>query len=328
MSATVDTNGRITAPSFFTIDVEDWFHILGTPEAPKIDTWRQLDSRVERNLHRLLELLADAQVEATLFWLGWIADRFPKLVIRAQAEGHETASHGYEHLLAFEVGREAFLDDIITTSKLLEDITGNRVLGCRAPGFSVKSSTDWFYDVVRQAGYLYDSSVFPVLRGHGGMTGSPRDPYTVETRYGTLLEIPQSVVSIFGRDVCLFGGGYLRATPLRIIKWACRRMDKQNRPLCNYVHPRDIDPDQPRLPLPLVRRFKCYVNLRTTEAKLKWLLSARRYIRMDTFYKQFMTDQTEDSQIPDPQSSEVAKKRSSEPTITVEGGSSGLARKS
>lgn len=262
-------NGKLL--SCLTIDVEDWFHILDSPAVPSIEDRSSLESRIERNVEKLLTLLDSFSVKATFFWLGWAAEQHKSLVRKCHNSGHEVANHGYGHVLPYRVGKDGFKDDIERGKKILEDITGDTVRGFRAPGFGITEKALWAFDVIAESGHQYDSSVFPATRGHGGMSTSPLGPYFIETASGHLLEIPMSVVEVFGRRVSLFGGGYLRLATKQMIRWGISRLQKAQQPLIVYVHPREIDPDHPRLPLSLIRRFKCYVRLRSTLPKLAWL---------------------------------------------------------
>jgi polysaccharide deacetylase family protein (PEP-CTERM system associated) len=260
-------------PSFFTVDVEEWFHILDAPCTPSLNTWAQLESRFERSLRLILEIFHAYEQKATFFWLAWLAERHPDLVRTCQDLGHEIASHGYAHVLAYEVGQKEFREDIRKSKGILEDIIGAPVHGFRAAGFSTLNETRWTFDEVAAAGYSYDSSVFPASRGHGGMSLSPLVPHVIKTDAGPLVEFPQSVVSVAGRRFSLFGGGYLRIAPLALIRWGCRRLARDSRPLIVYLHPREVDPGHPRLRLPPLRYLKCYLNLKSTEGKLRWLSS-------------------------------------------------------
>ena len=255
----------------FTCELEDWFHILDSKNVPPIEQWPTLSLRAERNIEKLLELFNDTSVRATFFCLGWMAERMPHVVRQCQEAGHEIGSHGYAHIMAHGVSRASFREDIIRSRKILEDVTGKEVLGFRSPGFSVRNDNGWFFDVVREAGYRYDASVFPAHHGHGGFRTTDLGPHVIETATGPLVEIPVSTVKILGQRVCLFGGGHLRITPLPLIRWGLRRLHEAGQPLVVYVHPREVDPGHPRLPLGLWRRFKCYANLRSTMPKLKWL---------------------------------------------------------
>ncbi|MBW2004975.1 MAG: polysaccharide deacetylase family protein [Deltaproteobacteria bacterium] len=264
----------------FTIDVEDWFHILDNPASPKIDDWASLESRVDVGVNWLLELLDRYSVKATMFWLGWIAERNKSLLRRCVKAGHEIASHGYGHVLAYEVGSKAFFEDARRGKAVLEDITGCEVKGFRAAGFSTRDDTHWTFEKVALAGYSYDSSVFPASRGHGGAPNSKLEPFVVDTKAGKLVELPQSVIEVCGKRISLFGGGYLRLVPKWLIKLGVRRLRQASRPLIVYVHPREVDPNHPRLPLPLFRRFKCYVNLKSTLAKLEWICDNHVFVTM------------------------------------------------
>jgi polysaccharide deacetylase family protein (PEP-CTERM system associated) len=257
--------------SLFSVDVEDWFHILDVPSAPTISEWGSLPSRVEMNFTRLLDLFDEKNVKVTCFFLGWVGERFPNLVRDAAIRGHELASHGYGHRLVFEQTRQEFSEDVRRARGLLEDISGAPIRGYRAPGFSTTEETPWFFDVLAEAGYEYDSSVFPASRGHGGLRGGRREPH----RLGfdeKLMEVPITVADFMGRPMCFFGGGYLRLFPY----WLIRRMSKQvlaeGRPVVFYVHPREVDPSHPRLPMSRKRSFKSYVNLETTESKIRHIL--------------------------------------------------------
>lgn len=281
MSAQASTVRSVAPPAAplrsFTIDVEDWFHILDTDAAPEISRWHTLEARVDRNLETLLELLDETGVRATMFWLGWLAERHPELVRRCHDAGHEIASHGYGHVLAFRVGEAAFFQDIDRAKKLIEDVAGAPITGFRAPGFGITNETSWAFDAIKRAGYQYDSSVFPLPRGHGGMAGATLGPHWIETKHGALAELPMSAVEVLGRRLNLFGGGYLRLAPRPFIRWGIARLERSEQPLVVYIHPREIDPEQPRLPLPWLRRFKSYVNLETTLPKLRWLCETYRF---------------------------------------------------
>lgn len=254
--------------SVFSIDVEDWFHIMDLPSAPRLDEWQGLPSLVERNFFTLLDMLDRRKVRATCFFLGWVAERHPGMVREAAARGHEVASHGYAHDLVYEMSPSDFLADIGRAKALLEDIAGRPVQGYRAPAFSVTADTPWFFENLARAGYRYSSSVFPGGRQHGGLRTFTTAPCIVETPRGAIHEFPISVTSVFGIQRCFFGGGYLRLSPYPVIRWMARRVLADGRPLVFYLHPREIDPTHPRLATPFIRRVKLYSGLRSTAAKL------------------------------------------------------------
>jgi polysaccharide deacetylase family protein (PEP-CTERM system associated) len=255
----------------FSVDVEDWFHILDLPTTPDMASWSTLPSRVEANFLRLLDLFSDSSIgkprHMTCFFLGWIAERFPHLVREAVARGHEIASHGYAHRLAYTMTRSDFREDVHRSRLLLEDFGGAPVVGYRAPGFSSTAAIPWFFDELCATGYQYDSSVFPARRGHGGNPNSPLRPYYVAG--GSLLELPATVAEVGPARMCFFGGGYLRLFPYRIIRHMSRRVLASGAPLMFYIHPREIDPHHPRIQMPYRRRLKSYVNLHTTENKIR-----------------------------------------------------------
>jgi polysaccharide deacetylase family protein (PEP-CTERM system associated) len=256
----------------FTIDVEDWFHIMDLPTAPKMEQWSALPSLVGANFTRLLDMLDERGVKATCFFLGWVAERNPHLVRQAIERGHEVASHGYSHALIYEMSPDQFAHDIQRAKALLEDMAGRPVVGYRAPGFSVTEQTPWFFEKLIEAGYRYSSSIFPSTREHGGYRGFTPDPCIVETDSGKICEVPISLAALGSRRICFFGGGYLRLFPYPLIRRMTRQVLSEARPVVFYIHPREVDPAHPRLSMPLVRRIKSYIGLRSTEGKLRRLL--------------------------------------------------------
>ena len=255
----------------FSIDVEDWFHILDLPTTPEIAQWDSLPSRVENNFAKLLAILDERKAKATCFFLGWIAEKYPRLVREAARQGHEIASHGYEHRLAYEMTSQEFFEDAVRSKKVIEEICGQPVWGYRASGFSVTKDTPWFFDRLIEAGYRYDSSLFPASRGHGGLPNGRYAPYRLES--ADFVEFPATVERLLGKPICFFGGGYLRLFPYFLIRTMTRRVLRQERPAIFYVHPREIDLGSPRLAMGFKRRFKSYVNISTTEPKIKKVLS-------------------------------------------------------
>lgn len=260
-------------PSIFSIDVEDWYHILDVASAPPISQWDTLPARVEDNFRRLLDILAERDCRATCFFIGHIANRFPHLVREAAQRGHEIASHSYEHRLIYTMKPDEFLEDAIRSRQILEDISGTKVSGFRASGFSVTEQTPWFFEKLVEAGYTYDSSTFPASRGHGGMKMGRLAPHRLRTAAGELVELPVTVTEVLGKRLCFFGGGYLRLYPYPLVRRMSHAVIAEGRPVIFYVHPREIDPNHPRLSMGMARRFKTYINLRTTEAKLRNILA-------------------------------------------------------
>ncbi len=272
--------------NFFTIDVEDWYHIVDEFSMPKIEQWDSLPTIVEKDFLYLLDILDEYNTKATCFFLGYIARRFPHLVKIAKERGHEICSHGFYHQVVYSQTREEFYDDVSSSKKLLEDISGDYVFGYRAPSFSVIETTPWFFEVLIDAGYRYDSSVFPAKREHGGLKADLFEPFFIRTSNGVLLEIPISISRFLFLQTCFFGGGYLRFFPMWLINHMVKKVNAELRPVVFYVHPREIDPVQPKLKSSLKRRFKAYVNLRTTEKKIREILSKNYFQRMSDFYKE------------------------------------------
>jgi len=254
--------------SIFSIDVEDWFHILDVPAAPDYSEWGNLPARVERGFAKLLDALSENRAKATCFFLGWVANRNPHLVREAVSRGHEIASHGFRHELVYTLERSKFGEDAAGSRKALEDIAGTAVAGYRAPGFSVTADVPWFFDELIRAGYTYDSSVFPAGRGHGGMNTDDLAPHWIVRENGRIMEFPMTVAKVLGRRVCFFGGGYLRFFPYRLTRRMAASVAREGRPVIFYIHPRELDPGQPRLPMNALRRFKSYVNIGRTEQKI------------------------------------------------------------
>jgi polysaccharide deacetylase family protein (PEP-CTERM system associated) len=256
----------------FSVDVEDWFHILDVPSGPKIADWNSLPSLVEKNLLKLLDILSRNNVRVTCFFLGWVAQKFPHLVRETANRGHEIASHGFSHELAYRMSSQQFLEDASKSKKVIEDIGGNAILGYRSSGFSVTEETPWYFEKLMEAGYTYDSSVFPAPRGHGGLKTKRYAPYLVSNETGKLIEFPITVKEVFGKPICFFGGGYLRFFPYFLIRRMSSKVLEEGRPVIFYVHPREIDPNHPRMSMGLKRKFMSYTQLRTTESKIRRLL--------------------------------------------------------
>jgi polysaccharide deacetylase family protein (PEP-CTERM system associated) len=257
----------------FSVDVEDWFHILDLPSTPPLSEWDALPSRVEKNFMTLLGIFAEGNIRVTCFFLGWVAAKYPHLVRAAQSFGHEIASHGYAHRLVYQMTPEEFLDDAVHAKQVLEAVGGCEVIGYRASGFSVTQKTPWFFEKLSEAGYRYDSSVFPGTRNHGGMAGADYAPYRISLSRGDLMEFPITLTKILNTSVCLFGGGYLRLAPWALIQRGAAKVLGEGRPVVFYLHPREIDPEHPQLEMSQLRRFKSYVNLAATEAKVRRILS-------------------------------------------------------
>jgi len=257
-----------------SFDVEEWFHILNLPTSPPSSAWNNLEKTVERNTHRLLDILAEHNTTATFFLLGWVAKRYPSLVRTIHAAGHEVGSHGSMHELVYEQGQERFRDDLIRAHGELEDLIGSAVFGYRAPGFSITPDTPWAFEEIRGAGFIYDSSVFPASRNHGGLPGARTQVNSIALPSGEhLIEFPITVLTFYKFHIPFSGGGYLRLFPYPFLRYGIQTVNRKGQPACIYLHPREIDPSHPRISMSKRRTFQSYVNLHTTESKLRCLLS-------------------------------------------------------
>jgi len=264
----------------FSVDVEDWYQVADFEAVVGLDAWDRYESRVARNTDRVLALLDEAGVKGTFFVLTWNAERHPEIVRSIASAGHEVACHGHAHRLIYEQSPDAFRDDVTRAKRLLEDITGTPVLGYRAPSFSITSRSLWALDVLLDAGFRYDSSVFPVRDSLYGLPDAQRFPYVIRERDGSrLLEFPITTTRLRGRNLPLGGGGYLRMLPYRYMAWGMRRVNRDERqPTVVYVHPWEVDPEQPRMRTAGRRGFSThYVGLARTEAKLRRLLREFRF---------------------------------------------------
>jgi polysaccharide deacetylase family protein (PEP-CTERM system associated) len=268
-----------------TIDVEDYFQVSAF--APHIDraSWPTRECRVEANIDLILGILADGNVKATFFTLGWIAERYPAMVKRIVAGGHELASHGYGHMRASDQDLGEFSTDIITAKALLEDIGGQAVLGYRAPSFSIGHGNLWALEALHQAGYKYSSSIYPIAHDHYGMPDAPRVPFYPHGPDG-LLEVPITTVQLMGRNLPAGGGGYFRLLPYALSRWMMRRVntvDQQS--AIFYFHPWELDPGQPRpAGAGAKTRFRHYVNLGRMEGRIRQLTRDFAWDRMDNLF--------------------------------------------
>ena len=267
-----------------TIDVEDYFQVSAFAKNINIDDWDSLESRVEMNTNRLLDLFESHNAKATFFMLGWVAKKFPELVKRIVKDGHELGSHGMMHQLASLQTPEEFQTDVGDTKRLLEDIVGDKVVkGYRAPSFSFTKSNLWVYDILKKEGYHYSSSVYPVVHDHYGIPDAPRSRYTTESGID---EIPLSTLKIMGKNMPISGGGYFRLYPYFLTRWAIKRFaNQEENAYIFYMHPWEIDPEQPRIEgISLKSRFRHYLNLSRTEKRLSKMLSDFEWSSMAELY--------------------------------------------
>lgn len=265
-----------------SVDVEDWFQVGAFENVIERDSWDGLRDRVERNCEAILELFAEADVQATFFTLGWVAQRHGPLMRRIAAAGHEIASHGWDHARVFRLGRESFAKDLDMSRKAIEDAAGVAITGYRAPSFSIDSRTPWAYMVLAEQGYSYSSSVAPISHDHYGWREAPRFAFK-PLPWSDLIELPVTTAELGGKRFAAGGGGFFRVLPYGFSRWAIRQVNRRDeRPAIFYFHPWEIDPDQPRVPnAPLKSKLRHYTNLDGMAGKLRQLIHDFRWGRMD-----------------------------------------------
>ena len=261
----------------FTVDVEEYFQVLALEPYIARSQWDAIPSRVELGVRALLDLLSEHDARATFFVLGWIAERRPELVREIAERGHEIASHGSDHRRVTTLTRDEFRESVRSSKRILQDITGQAVFGYRAPNFSIVRGGEWALEILLEEGYRYDSSLFPVRRGDSGFVGGKRDPHRLELASGTLHEIPPATLRV-GRAVLPAGGGaYFRHLPYKFVESALLSAEHRGVPGTFYIHPWELDADQPRISAPFLTRWRHYGGLARTAPRLKRLLSSFRF---------------------------------------------------
>lgn len=266
----------------FSVDVEDYFQVSLFESAVDRRQWDSMESRVETNTDRLLELFDTSRVKATFFLLGWIAERNPELVRRIHGQGHELAVHGYDHTLVTNQSPDQFREDVRRSKGIVEDLAGYSVIGYRAPSYSIVEETRWALEILSEEGFRYDSSIFPIHHDRYGIPDSPRYPWLIfngnEGSQPPMWEFPISTVRIFGTNLPFVGGGYLRQFPMAFVRWGMRRVNrKESQPVMIYIHPWEIDPDQPRQAVGTLTRLRHYRNLDKAEERLLGLFEEFRF---------------------------------------------------
>ncbi len=265
-----------------SVDVEDWFQVGAFEDVIERDSWGGLDDRVDRNVHAILDLFDEANATATFFTLGWVAERHGSLLREIAKRGHEIASHGWDHERVFRMDRQTFARDIEKTRKTIEDCCGKRVIGYRAPSFSIDHRTPWAFMELAEQGYLYSSSVAPVAHDHYGWAEAPRFAFK-PLPWHDLIELPVTTAEFRGKRLAAGGGGFFRVLPYAFSRWAIRQVNREeNRPAIFYFHPWEIDPGQPRVSgAPLRSRLRHYTNLSKMSDKLEQLIKEFSWGRID-----------------------------------------------
>ena len=252
-----------------SVDVEEWFHIpSGLDNILPFDQWDQATQRVQDVLPKMLDIFEQNHITATFFFLGWIAEKHPLLVKETLHRGHEVATHGYAHKMIYNQTPDEFNKDIHKAKSVLENLIGQSVIGYRAPGFSITPETEWAFDILAKHGIKYDSSIFPGKRYYGHYDKFNKEPTIVKTAGNEIIEFPQTVVDFGVFKLSCFGGGYFRLFPKYFFKKMSRIIKRNDRPLIIYIHPRDLDIDQPQLPFSFLKKIRHYINISKTEQKL------------------------------------------------------------
>jgi polysaccharide deacetylase family protein (PEP-CTERM system associated) len=270
-----------------SVDVEDWFQVLNMAQSIDRADWDRMELRCVDSTRRLLDLFAKRDCRATFFFLGWIAERMPDVVREVAAAGHEVGSHGYDHRLLPDLGRTGFAEDLARTAQILRSIAGVEVRSFRACTWSVTHRTPWAIDELLRAGIEIDSSIFPIRHPDYGVRSALSSPYRIAGEQGELLELPPLCWDVCGRRLPVGGGGYLRLFPLAVLRAGLRQQERLGNPGCVYLHPWEVDPEQPRQRLPWLRGFRHYVNLKHTLSKLDRLLTEFRFGSLRSALDQF-----------------------------------------
>jgi len=257
-----------------TIDVEDYYHVSAFESVIPYRDWEQFESRVERNTHRILDLLDRYKTKATFFVLGWVAERRPGLIRAISERGHEVASHGYAHQRIDTQSPDQFREETRRSKRIIEDAIGQPIIGYRAASYSITAKTIWALEILKEEGFLYDSSIFPVWHDLYGIPDYHRFCHLLNGHGGSeMVEFPLSTLRLAGINIPIAGGGYLRFFPYVFTRWAITQLnEKENQHAVVYLHPWEIDPEQPRIRASVISRFRHYNNLRRTEDRLKALL--------------------------------------------------------
>ncbi len=256
-----------------TIDLEDYYHVTAFRDTVAQEQWNSQKSRVERNTELLLGCLDEVGCKATFFTLGCVAEQHPHVVRRVADRGHEIACHSLRHRMVYEMSPAEFREDSRCAKELLENVSGGPVRGYRAPSFSITQDSIWALTILAELGFDYDSSIFPVEHADYGMPGASRTPFRVETPAGSIVEFPMTTLEFAGHRSPFGGGAYLRFLPYWYTRWGIRYLNaRENRPVCVYLHPWELDPEQPRMSGRLTSRLRHYLGLRTMPAKLRNLI--------------------------------------------------------
>jgi polysaccharide deacetylase family protein (PEP-CTERM system associated) len=257
-----------------TIDVEDYYHVEAFQAVIRRQDWSGYERRVYNSTLKILELLARHEIQATFFILGWVAEQTPGVVKEIQAAGHDIGSHGYAHQIIYQQTPEQFTQDLRRSLDIIEGITGTKVLGFRAPSFSVTKRSLWAIEILQSFGLVYDSSVFPIIHDIYGIPDAPRHPYQIARGFW---EFPMTTVRILGKNLPIGGGAYFRVFPYWLTRWGIRHTNAAGEPAIVYLHPWELDPGHPRIKTSPLNHFRHYANLEKTETRLAALCRDFRF---------------------------------------------------
>lgn len=253
-----------------TVDVEDYFQVSAFANSIDQKEWDDHPLRVENNTHRLLDLFDEGKLKATFFILGWVAERKKELVLEIARRGHEVACHGYSHQLVYNQTPDVFREETVRAKNILEDIIQQQVRGYRAASYSITEKSQWALDILAESGFVYDSSIFPVRHDRYGMPDTPEHPYRLKTPAGnSIIEFPLSTAKIINYRLPVAGGGYFRLYPYWLSRMGLRQINRKQKPFIFYLHPWEIDPDQPKIAASWFSRFRHYNNLDKCESRLR-----------------------------------------------------------
>ncbi|HEY2252153.1 MAG TPA: XrtA system polysaccharide deacetylase [Planctomycetaceae bacterium] len=262
----------------FTVDVEDYYHVAAFAENISTRDWDLFESHVVENTHRVLKLLNEYQVRGTFFILGWVADRYPGLVTDILKHGHEIGCHSFWHRLVYEMTPADFREDLLQAAKAIEQTTGEPVRAYRAPSFSVTAKSLWALDVLIEEGFTLDASIFPIRHDRYGIPDAERFPHVIQRKSGTILEFPASVHRLWKMNLPISGGGYFRLYPITMtLKWLAMINRRHRQPFVFYIHPWELDCEQPLMGGSVMSRWRHYQNIARTEEKLHTLLRRFRF---------------------------------------------------
>jgi polysaccharide deacetylase family protein (PEP-CTERM system associated) len=285
-----------------TVDLEDYYQVSAFAHDVSIDRWDSYASRIENNTARLLSIFDDLKTRATFFTLGWVAKKYPRLVREIADQHHEIACHSNVHRPVYAMAATEFRDDSEQAKRSLEDVTGMPVRGYRAPSFSITLDSLWAFEVLAELGFSYDSSVFPIKHPNYGMPHAPRYPFTIKTSYGPIAEFPMPTLNIGGRRGPIGGGAYLRLLPYWYTRWGIRSINtNEGRPACIYLHPWELDSEQPRMASNTSGRLRHYLGLRGAESKFRRLLRDFKFQPLGSLVEELKRDSLLSSDRPLPE---------------------------